>query len=94
MNYVIYKYECPAARNSHRVPLGAKPLHVGPDPTGTICVWFLCPLLDVVGENVNKLPVVVHQVWTGQHVKHGLQHLGSFVSGDDLMVHYFLEGIQ
>lgn len=89
MESVILKYPCHLTKSSLRVPLGSQPLHVGPDPEGDICVWFLCPL-EAVREEVNKIPVVVHQVWTGQHVKHELRHLGSLVSGN-LMVHYFLE---
>ena len=68
-----------------KVPLGAQPLHVGLDPQGTPCIWFL---VDPI--NVGR-PILVYCYMTGEDIPDigDRYYVGTFNKGV-LVWHIFL----
>jgi hypothetical protein len=77
----IWKYPLTGQTTVHAMPKGAKALHLGTDPAGDICAWFLVdPEQDmeprglvVVGTG-NSLPMNAAQYYLGTFV------IGEFVN--------------
>ena len=67
-------------------PDGAQLLHVGPDPSGTICVWALVDTLSF------PTGVMIYMVGTGHNAGHlhGKAHLGTVLNGP-FVWHVFCE---
>jgi len=73
----IWKYPVTGETTVHEVPKGAAPLHMGADPEGNLCVWF------VVNPDLPKEKRAIIVVGTGHSVPDDAAkaYVGTFVSG-------------
>lgn len=87
MSRIIRKIELPRptqeARSTHRLPFGARPIHVD-GMMGRLVVWMEC---DSEAEEVGFVFIVlVH----GAEIPPGAQHVGSVVLGDRYDWHVYM----
>lgn len=80
---IIYKYQVRAHGESNfEAPIGDV-LHVGPDPSGELCVWIAHPTYSTLHN------WTVTTVFTGEEYPFGLgEHVGTVRIGN-LMLHVF-----
>lgn len=83
----VYKYRLDMTRNQTlHLPIGARPIHVGLDPSKVPSIWCI-----VDREQKVEYPAKIATVGTGHPIPENVfRYIGSFVEDDMFVWHVFL----